>query len=78
MNTTRSILLCALLLTGVSALAQTTPPSVPPGQGAETGSGPRFDAAKQKHLEHLQMWLNCVRQSTTFETMRACRPHRER
>ncbi len=67
-------LLGAILFASVAANAQ-TPPSPPlPGNPNDTGSGPHFEAVKQQHLAHLERLMNCVRQSQSFEAMRACHP----
>ena len=72
MRAAACLLLSTVLLSSFAADAQT--PLAPPAYPNETGSGPRFDAAKQKHLAHLEQITNCVRQSQTFEAMRACHP----
>ena len=66
------LLLSAIFVTSLAADAQTVPAPANPN---ETGSGPRFEAAKEKHLAHLERIMNCVRQSQSFEAMRACHPH---
>ena len=69
---TACLLFSALLVTSLAADAQTPP--APPANPNEIGSGPHFEAEKQKHLAHLENLMNCVRQSQSFEAMRACHP----
>jgi hypothetical protein len=73
MRTTPACLLFSAILVASFAADAQTPPA-PPANPNETGSGPRFEAAKQKHLAHLENITNCVRQSQSFEAMRACHP----
>ena len=70
-SVTSCLLFSTILMASATAYAQTAAPPANPG---ETGSGPRFDTAKQKHLAHLERITNCVRQAQSFEAMRACHP----
>jgi hypothetical protein len=74
MRLAAKLLFSVILLTSFAANAQTPNPPVPPGNPNDTGAGPRFDAVKQQHLARLERLMSCVRQSQTFEAMRACHP----
>ncbi len=75
MRLAAKLLFSVILLTSFAANAQTAPnPPAPPGNPNDIGAGPRFDAVKQQHLARLERLMSCVRQSQTFEAMRACHP----